>query len=396
MPRLTETPDVRPFHTGTSAVSLLRRSVPLDAAVAMMTATVVAAAFVVLGLVSGASAQTSTDASSDETMLLLRTTAGDILAELYPEAAPATVAQVVALADAGGYDGMPFVRVIDGFIVQAGQVEAHRVPAASGDQLSLIENLPLEINSNFVHTRGVLSLARFEDPMSGTSSFSVLLDDFPHLDGDYSVFGRVIEGMEVADTLATIATDANDYPVSNIEIWTAATGTEAELRATDFFDTTPNEEAADWIASVPGIATGSTVSAAGGVVAASTAAGTTAALIAAAVFGIAAFLLADRLAPRFVGALGLLAALSAGFGLFVALIPSSGPIAAVIFFICLVGFFRLLSRFESVAAPATSSPPTSNATDTGVTDTEPAAMATEVSGSPDDLEAEPAQANSPS
>lgn len=336
----------------------------LGLAAAMAIATAIGLGVVGLGLVGvgiaaltpGAAAQTGT-AQADQTaddMLLLRTTAGDILIELFDDAAPQTVAQVRALADAGGYDGMPFVRVINEFIVQAGQVEVHRVPAATAAQLDLVTNLPLETNPAHIHTRGVLSLARFDEPTSGTSSFSIMLNDFPHLDGDYAVFGRVVEGMAVADTLSQIPTNENDYPTSDIQIWKAQTGTADELRAAHFYNTTPSDEAVASISAVPGIASGSTVTAAGGAAAASTAAGTTAALIAAAIFGIAAFLLAGRLEPRFVGALGLLAAMSAGFGLFVALIPSSGPIAGVIFFVCMVGFFRLLSRFESVGSSPSS------------------------------------------
>lgn len=298
----------------------------------------------------GADAQSGA-AADEPMMMLLRTDAGDILVEFYDDIAPQTAAQVRALAKAGGYNGMPFVRVIDGFIIQAGQVEAHRIPVATQAQLDLVNNLPVESDPAYLHTRGTLSLARFEDPNSGTSSFSVLLGDFPHLDGEYTVFGRVVDGMAVADTLGTVPVGVNDAPASPIQIWGAYVGTEADLRAVDFYNSTPSEAAAEAIASVPGIATGSTITASGGVATRSTSAATTGALIAAAIFGIAAFLLADRLEPRFVGALGLLAALAAGFGLFVAMVPSSGPTAAVIFFICLIAFLRLLSRFESIGSP---------------------------------------------
>ena len=311
---------------------------------------------VVLSLGSSIALLASPSAAQDDgDMLLLRTTAGDILAELYPEAAPLTVAQITALVEAGAYDSMPFVRVIDGFVTQAGLVESHLNPPASAEQLALAQNLPLEIDPAFLHTRGVLSMARWAEPDSGTSSFSIVLGDYPHMDGEYTVFGRVIEGMPVADILATIATGENDAPVQAIEIWDAEIGTESELRRVDGFTTLPTADTAEWFAqaeAVPGIATGSTVTTDGGVNSTrSTTPGVVAGLIGALIFGVAAFLLADRLEPRFVGALGLLAALAAAFGLFIALVPTSGGVLAVVFFVCMVGFFRLLSRFESIGAP---------------------------------------------
>lgn len=297
-------------------------------------------------------------AQGDDDLLLLRTSAGDVLIELFADAAPDTVAQIIAMVDAGLYDGMPFVRVLNGFVVQTGLIEADLKPLPTDDELALITNLPLEIGGENRHVRGALSLARFEDPGSGTTSFSIVLGEYPHLDGSYTVFGQVLDGMAVVDTLGTIPIDELEQPVHAIVIWKALMGPEADLRMVDNFTTVPTADTEAWFQSVPGIATGSTVSrSTGASEGRSTTPGTVAALLGALIFGIAAFLLADRIAPRFVGALGLLAALSAGFGLFVALIPGNGALASVFIFVSIVGFFRLLSRFEAMGPkPLTAQP----------------------------------------
>jgi len=292
-------------------------------------------------------------AQADEELLLLRTSAGDVLIELYRDSAPQTVSQITTLVDAGLYNNMPIVRVIDNFVVQTGLIESDLVPAPSVDELALVQKLPLEVDDAPLHMRGTLSLARYDEPDSGTSSFSILLGDFPHLDGAYTTFGRVIEGMAVIDTMARVPTDATERPVLGLVIWAAAIGTEADLRSLDHFSTVPDPATVEWFGSVPGIATGSGVSAGTGVNGSrSTGPGTVAALVGALIFGIAAFVLAGRIEPRFVGAIGLLAALSAGFGLFVILIPGNGGLTAVLVLVGIVGFLRLLSRFESIGTPA--------------------------------------------
>lgn len=306
------------------------------------------AVLVLCGLGPLAGSALAQDAGDPE-LMLLRTTGGDILIELLDQAAPTTVTQITAVVEAGGFDGVPFVRVIPDFIVQAGQVEVHRRPPATTEQLDLITNLPLETSTEFKHVRGAVSLARFDEPTSGTTSLSILVQDSPHLDGDYAVFGSVVDGMDVVDLLNRSAVDVSDKPVQSIEIWQAQIGPESTFRAIEGLRTTPSASTSEWFASVPGIATGSTVAATSGTVTTrTTSAATTAALVAAAVFGIAAFLFAGRIEPRFVGALGLLAALAAGFGLFAAVVPSDNPLTAVLFFGALIGFFRLLSRFEAV------------------------------------------------
>lgn len=131
--------------------------------------------------------------------------------ELYPEVAPITVANFEKLVKEGFYDGLIFHRVIPGFMIQGGD------PTGTGRGGSS-ERIKGEFASNGVkntlkHTRGVISMARSNDPNSASSQFFIMHMDAPHLDGDYAAFGKVVSGMDVVDEIATCATGFMDRPV---------------------------------------------------------------------------------------------------------------------------------------------------------------------------------------
>ncbi|MBR2685828.1 MAG: peptidylprolyl isomerase [Erysipelotrichaceae bacterium] len=131
--------------------------------------------------------------------------------ELYPEVAPITVANFEKLVKEGFYDGLIFHRVIPGFMIQGGD------PTGTGRGGSS-ERIKGEFASNGVkntlkHTRGVISMARSMDPNSASSQFFIMHMDAPHLDGDYAAFGKVVNGMDVVDEIATCATGFMDRPV---------------------------------------------------------------------------------------------------------------------------------------------------------------------------------------
>lgn len=131
-------------------------------------------------------------------------------AELYPDLAPNTVKNFVSLVKKGFYDGLIFHRVIEGFMIQGGD------PTGTG-MGGPGHRIRGEFRANgFVnqikHERGVLSMARSMMPDSAGSQFFVMHQDSPHLDGQYAAFGRVIEGMDVVDAIATTETDYNDRP----------------------------------------------------------------------------------------------------------------------------------------------------------------------------------------
>lgn len=136
---------------------------------------------------------------------------GEIKGELYPDVAPATVANFEKLANSGFYDGLTYHRVIPGFMVQGGD------PLGNGTGGSK-ENIPGEFAANgfkndLKHTRGVLSMARAMNPNSASSQFFIMHADAPHLDGQYAAFGKVTSGMENVDKIASTPTDRSDKPL---------------------------------------------------------------------------------------------------------------------------------------------------------------------------------------
>ena len=136
---------------------------------------------------------------------------GVIKAELYPEIAPITVENFVKLTKEGFYDGLIFHRVIEGFMIQGGD------PTGTGmggpGHTIKGEFRKNGVVNNIKHERGVLSMARSMMPNSAGSQFFIMHRNAPHLDGSYAAFGRVIEGIEVVDEIATTQTGAQDRPV---------------------------------------------------------------------------------------------------------------------------------------------------------------------------------------
>ena len=131
-------------------------------------------------------------------------------AELYPALAPNTVNNFLSLVKKGFYDGVIFHRVIEGFMIQGGDPDGRGTGGPGyhirGEFSSNGVNNPLK------HTRGVLSMARAQHPDSAGSQFFVMHADADYLDGQYAAFGKVIEGMETVDAIATVKTDWSDRP----------------------------------------------------------------------------------------------------------------------------------------------------------------------------------------
>lgn len=131
-------------------------------------------------------------------------------AELYPEIAPNTVNNFVSLVKKGFYDGIIFHRVIDGFMIQGGDPKGI---GTGGPGYSIRGEFTRNgFNNPLKHERGVLSMARAMNPNSAGSQFFVMHADAFYLDGQYAAFGRVTEGMEVVDEIATVRRDRNDKP----------------------------------------------------------------------------------------------------------------------------------------------------------------------------------------
>ncbi len=134
-----------------------------------------------------------------------------IKAELYPDKAPNTVNNFLSLVRHGFYDGLGFHRVIEGFMIQGGD------PAGNGTG-GPGYTIKGEFRANgyaandIKHLRGVLSMARSMMPDSAGSQFFIMHEDAAHLDGQYAAFGKVIEGMDTVDEIASVATDMRDKP----------------------------------------------------------------------------------------------------------------------------------------------------------------------------------------
>ncbi len=153
-----------------------------------------------------------------EKIMILKLKYGEVQIELYPEKAPNHVKRFIELADQGKYDNVVFHRVIDGFMAQTGDVKFGNTNnsefnlSLAGTGGSDLPNLKAEF-SEIAHTRGVLSAARSADPDSANSQFFICFDSAPHLDRQYSAFGKVIKGMEFIDMITK--GDPNSGSVSN-------------------------------------------------------------------------------------------------------------------------------------------------------------------------------------
>lgn len=136
---------------------------------------------------------------------------GVIKAELYPNIAPITVENFLKLVDEKFFDGLIFHRVISGFMIQGGGYDAdmnHKEAEAIKGEFAA-NGVPNDLK----HTRGVMSMARTSFPNSASSQFFIMHQDAPHLDGQYAAFGKVTEGMDVVDKIASVKTNFTDAPV---------------------------------------------------------------------------------------------------------------------------------------------------------------------------------------
>ena len=143
---------------------------------------------------------------ANENTMILKIKYGDVIIELYPDKAPNHVKRFKELADKGKYDNVVFHRVIDGFMAQTGDVKFGNTNSPdfnlslAGTGGSELPNLKAEF-TDIAHTRGILSAARSADPDSANSQFFICFDSAPHLDRQYSAFGKVIKGMEFVNMI---------------------------------------------------------------------------------------------------------------------------------------------------------------------------------------------------
>ncbi|PVB63735.1 peptidylprolyl isomerase [Labrenzia sp. 011] len=151
-----------------------------------------------------------TDIKDAENTLLMETSQGQIVIEMKPDLAPAHVARIKELVREGFYDGIVFHRVIDGFMAQTG------CPQGTGTGGSG-QKLKAEFSKE-KHTRGTCSMARASDPNSGDSQFFICFTDAPWLDGQYTVWGQVIEGMDNVDKIKRGEPVANPDNIVSVKV----------------------------------------------------------------------------------------------------------------------------------------------------------------------------------
>jgi peptidyl-prolyl cis-trans isomerase B (cyclophilin B) len=134
--------------------------------------------------------------------------------ELYPDVAPNTVNNFISLVNKGFYDGLTFHRIIEGFMIQGGDPDGN---GTGGPGYSIPGEFSINgVQNSLSHDPGVISMARSQHPDSAGSQFFIMHKKASHLDGSYAAFGKIIEGMDVVDKIATCGTDWSDAPLAPV------------------------------------------------------------------------------------------------------------------------------------------------------------------------------------
>jgi cyclophilin family peptidyl-prolyl cis-trans isomerase len=145
----------------------------------------------------------------------LQTSMGNITVEFFPDRAPMHVRNFLRLASVGVYDGTAFHRVARGFVIQGGHLPTRREPLGEAQQ-AFVRNLQPEFNDT-PQDKGILSMARLDDPASANTSFFIVTARAPALDGKYTVFGRVVEGLDVVEKIEGVPVNG-ETPVTRVEV----------------------------------------------------------------------------------------------------------------------------------------------------------------------------------
>ena len=148
---------------------------------------------------------------------IIETSLGSIELRFFPDVAPMHVENFLSLAKSGFYDGTIFHRVIPGFMIQGGDPNTKGTDKSKYGQGGPDHKVKAEFNEKS-HKRGILSMARSRHPDSAGSQFFIVVKDSPFLDGQYTVFGEVVSGMDVADKIVSQERDRKDNPLQRIEM----------------------------------------------------------------------------------------------------------------------------------------------------------------------------------
>lgn len=275
-----------------------------------------------------------------EQHIVMSTDYGDLVLALYPDVAPSHVNQILKLVKLGAYDSTRFFRVIPNFIVQLSDVNNRSRPLTA-EQAASVKPIKAEFSLTLKHVKGTLSMARWEDPDSATSSFSILLNAAPHLDGKYTIFGKLESGGSVVNRILGIPRD-NETPIKTISVRKAYIVADmAQYYRRHPFDPIeqigtpiPEEQQLSYNNSLDNAAAMNFIAFLVMVIV---------------VTGVLGFLLYNKLSKSRMLSLLLVNVLISGFILFIILIPSGhrNSWVAAAMFIAIFGMFRLMSNFES-------------------------------------------------
>lgn len=277
--------------------------------------------------------------------LVFTTDYGDLVFALYPSVAPQHVKQILNLARLGAYDSTHAYRIIPNFIVQITDVK-NRLHPLNAAQYEADQKIPGEFSMTLRHVKGVLSMARWDDPDSATSSFSILLADAPHLDGKYTIFGRLENGGTTVNRMLGVPRDG-ESPKVKIMVRSARVIDDIDA----WYQTHPRDPANLIGVPIPQSIPESSESPkeTGGAAAAGSLQWL--AYLAATILAISvmSFFVFERLSKRQLLSLHMLNGLIAAFTLFIILIPvgHKQPWIAGLLFIALPLLFKFMNRFES-------------------------------------------------
>jgi cyclophilin family peptidyl-prolyl cis-trans isomerase len=163
-----------------------------------------------------ASMSTGEKAGAKKDVAVVKTSMGSIVFEFLPDVAPKMVENFKDLAKSGFYNGTTFHRVINGFMIQGGDPLSKDDDPSNDGTGSGPRKMPAEFTTKYSHTRGMVSTARSNDPNSGSCQFFIVQKDSKFLDNKYTIFGRVLEGLEVVDKISLVPKGQNDRPLKNV------------------------------------------------------------------------------------------------------------------------------------------------------------------------------------
>jgi peptidyl-prolyl cis-trans isomerase B (cyclophilin B) len=159
---------------------------------------------------------TAEKSGAKKDVAVIKTSMGTIVFEFLPDVAPKMVDNFKDLAKSGFYNGTTFHRVINTFMIQGGDPLSKDNDPSNDGTGSGPRMMPAEFTTKYSHVRGMVSTARSNDPNSGSCQFFIVVKDSAFLDNKYTIFGRVLEGMDVADAIANVPKDRNDRPLKNV------------------------------------------------------------------------------------------------------------------------------------------------------------------------------------